>query len=95
MQFPAKKLRVASGLPYLLIELWYIGIPVVRTGARTVTWLPKFLGCIDNQILLPVAHCTRGRSAVGPLQQAIHVVQNRRAGDQSRTGARQTKKSTI
>ena len=91
MQFPAKKPRVASGLPYLLIELLCIGIPVVQTGARTVTWLPKFLGCIDNQILLPVVHYTRGRSAAGPLQLAIHVVQNRRAGDQSRTGTRQTK----
>ena len=29
MQFPAQKLRVASGLPYLVIELLYIGIPVV------------------------------------------------------------------
>ena len=50
-----------------------------------------FMGCVDNQILLPVVHCTRERSAVGPLQLAIHVVQNRRAGDQSRTGTRQTK----
>ena len=91
MQFPAKKTRVAFGLPYLLIELLYIGIPVVQTGARTVTWLPKFLGCIDNQILLPVVHCTRGRSPIGPLQLGIHVVENRRAGDQSRTGARQTR----
>ena len=89
MQFPAKKTRVAFGLPYLLIELLYIGIPVVQTGA--VTWLPKFLGCIDNQILLPVVHCTRGRSAIGPLQLGIHVVENRCAGDQSRTGTIQTK----
>ena len=37
MQFPAKKPRVASGLPYLLIELLYIGIPVVQTGGRAVT----------------------------------------------------------
>ena len=37
IQFAAKKPRVASGLPYLLIELLYIGIPVVQTGARTVT----------------------------------------------------------
>ena len=91
MQFPAKKPRVASGLPYLVIELLYIGIPVVQKGARTVTWLPKFLGCIDNQILLPVVHCTRGRSPIGPLQLAIHVVQNRCTGEQSRTGTRQTK----
>ena len=35
---------VAFGLPYLLIELFYIGIPVVRTVGRcTVTWLPNFL----------------------------------------------------
>ena len=35
-------------LPYLLIELFYIGMPVVRKGVRTLTWLfmhsePKFL----------------------------------------------------
>ena len=35
-------------LPYLLIELVYIGMPVVRKGVRTLTWLfmhsePKFL----------------------------------------------------
>ena len=31
----------------------------MRTGTRTVTWLPKFLGCIDNQIFLPMMlHCT-------------------------------------
>ena len=39
---------VAFGLPYLLIELFYIGMPVVRTDGRsggrcTVTWLPNFL----------------------------------------------------
>ena len=42
---------VAFGLPYLLIELFYIGMPVVPTDGRaggrsvcrcTVTWLPKF-----------------------------------------------------
>ena len=42
--------RVAFGLPYLLIELFYIGIPVVRTvgssGGRTVTWLPKLISRI-------------------------------------------------
>ena len=54
MRFSANKTRVAFGLPYLLIELFYIDMPVVRTGARIVTWLPKFLGCIDNQIFLPV-----------------------------------------
>ena len=30
----AKKPRVAFGLPYLLIELFYIGMPVVRTDGR-------------------------------------------------------------
>ena len=25
-----------------------------RAGGRTVTWLPKFLGCIGNQIFLPM-----------------------------------------
>ena len=43
---------VAFGLPYLLIELFYIGMPVLRTDGRsldrslarcTVTWLPNFL----------------------------------------------------
>ena len=43
---------VAFGLPYLLIELFYIGMPVVRTDGRslarcTVTWLPNFLGWVD------------------------------------------------
>ena len=27
---------VAFGLPYLLIELFYIGVPVVRTDGRSV-----------------------------------------------------------
>ena len=35
MRFPAKKPRVAFGLPYLLSELFYIGIPVVRTDGQT------------------------------------------------------------
>ena len=38
--FPPKWPRIAFGLPYLLIELFYIGMPVVRTdglwGARSV-----------------------------------------------------------
>ena len=36
-------------------------------------------------------------AVIGPLQLAIHVVQNRRAGEEklSRTGTRQTKKITI
>ena len=37
MRFLAKKPRVAFGLPYPLIELFYIGMPVVRTdGGRSV-----------------------------------------------------------
>ena len=36
---------VAFGLPHLLMELFYIGMPMVQTGGRcTVTWLPNFLG---------------------------------------------------
>ena len=46
---------VAFGLPHLLIELFYIGVPVVGTDGRslsrcTVTWLPNFLGCVDYHI---------------------------------------------
>ena len=29
----------------------------MRTGRLTVTWLPKFLECIDNQIFLPMMLC--------------------------------------
>ena len=48
MRFPS----VAFGLPYLLIEFFYIGVPVVRTNGRsvgrcTVTRLPNFLGWVD------------------------------------------------
>ena len=48
---------VASGLPYLLINLFYIGMPVVPTDGRslaryTVTWLPNFLGWVDYHIFL-------------------------------------------
>ena len=40
-------------LPYLLIELFYIGMPVVRKGMRTLTWLfmhsePKFLPMVHR-----------------------------------------------
>ena len=40
-------------LPYLLIELVYIGMPVVRKGVRTLTWLfmhsePKFLPMVHR-----------------------------------------------
>ena len=39
--------------PYLLIELFYIGLPVVRKGVRTLTWLfmhsePKFLPIVHR-----------------------------------------------
>ena len=44
---------VAFGLLYLLIELFYSGMPVMRTDGRcTVTWLPNFLGWVDYQISL-------------------------------------------
>ena len=48
---------VAFGLPYLLIELFHIGMFVVRTDGRaggrgTVTWLPNFLGWVDYHISL-------------------------------------------
>ena len=32
--FPPKNSQVLFGLPYLLIELFYIGIPVVRTDGH-------------------------------------------------------------
>ena len=53
------KTWAAFGLPYLLIELFYIGMHVVRTDGRaggwcTVTWLPNFLGWVVYHILLPM-----------------------------------------
>ena len=63
---------VAFGLPYLLIELFYIGMPVVRTDGRaggrcTVTWLSNFLGWVVYHIFLPMvlrcAHFVRDSSA--------------------------------
>ena len=43
-------------LPYLFIELFYIGMPLVRTDGRsvgrTVTWLQKFLEWVDYRIFL-------------------------------------------
>ena len=46
---------IAFGLPYLLIELFHIGMPVVQTDGRcTVTWLPNFLGCVGYHISLAV-----------------------------------------
>ena len=61
MRFPAKITSSCIGLPYLLIELFFIGMPVVRTdglsggrsvGRCTVTWLPNFLGWVDYFIFL-------------------------------------------
>ena len=47
---------VAFGLPYLLIELFYISMPVVRTDGRcTVTWLPNFLPWEDYHISIAMA----------------------------------------
>ena len=44
--------------PYLLIELFYIGMPVVRSlGRCTVTWLPNFLGWVDYFIFWPMVVC--------------------------------------
>ena len=58
---------VAFGLPYLLIELFYIGMPVVRTDGRAggqsvyghviTTWLPNFLGWLVYHISLPMVLC--------------------------------------
>ena len=65
MCFPLKiKAWVAFGLPYLLIELFYIGMPVVRTHGRcTVTWLPNFLGSVDYHISLAMGlRAARGAS---------------------------------
>ena len=36
MRFPAKITSSCIWLPYLLIELFYIGMPVVRTDGRPV-----------------------------------------------------------
>ena len=45
--FPPKKPRVAFSLPYVLIELFYIGIPVVRTDRWTY-----------GQVLTHLLYCT-------------------------------------
>ena len=42
----------------MLIELFYIGMPVVRTdgllgGRCMVKWLPNFLEWVDHHIFLP------------------------------------------
>ena len=54
---------VAFVFPYLLIELFYIGMPVVRTDGRTVTWLPNFLGWVDYHISLAMGLRPRARFA--------------------------------
>ena len=56
---------VAFGFPYLLIEVFYIGIPVVGTDGRTVTWLPNFLGWVDYHISLAIGLRPRARFARG------------------------------
>ena len=71
---------VAFGLPYLLIELFYIGIPVVRTDGRslarcTVTWLPNFLGWVDYHISLVVG--LRPRAALRATREAPLKIQVR------------------
>ena len=52
---------------YLLTELFYTGMPVVRTvgrsDGRTVKWLPKFLGLMDYQIFLGMGLHSRARGA--------------------------------
>ena len=41
-----------------LIDIFYIGMPVVRTDGRcTVTWLPNFLGWVVYHISLPMVLC--------------------------------------
>ena len=59
MQIPTK---TTFGLPYLLIELFFIGMPVVPTNERTVTWLPKFLGWLDYHIFLGMGLRSRARA---------------------------------
>ena len=64
--FLPKKPRVAFGLPYLFIELFYIGTPVVRMDGRcTVTWLPNFLEWVD--LLTHDATLARASHARAPL----------------------------
>ena len=50
------------------LSYFFVGVPVVRTdgwsGGRTVTWLPKFLGCIGYQIFSPMVLRARESSAI-------------------------------
>ena len=61
---------VAFCLTYLLIELFYIGIPVLRTDSRavgrcTVTWFSNFLGWGVYHIFSPmVLPCARESYAI-------------------------------
>ena len=57
MRFPAKITSSCIRLPYLLLSyftlvcLWY-----GRTGKRTVTWLPKFLGWVEYHIFFGMGY---------------------------------------
>ena len=67
MRFPPKiTSRVAFGSPYLLIELFYIGMPVVRTDGRAYSHvINKFFGWVNHHIFLPmVLRCARETSAI-------------------------------
>ena len=74
MQFPAKitSSNIWVAIPQL-IDLFYIGMPVVRTDSRsvrrTITWLPKFLGWVDYYIFLLMhgASAARASRARAPL----------------------------
>ena len=62
--------QVAFGLPYLLIDLFYIGMPVVRTDGRLLVRavyghvISKFLGWVDLLSYgAPQAHASRARKA--------------------------------
>ena len=69
MRFPAKITSGCIWLPYLLIELFYISMPVVWTDGRTVTWLPKFLRWVHDQIFLGMGLRSRAlRASEAPLQ---------------------------
>ena len=63
---------VTFGLPYLLTELFYIGMPLVRTDSRavgrcTVTWLPNFLGWVVYHIFFTHGAPLRALRARAPL----------------------------
>ena len=57
MRFPAKITSSCIRLPYCLLSyftlvcLWY-----GRTGKRTVTWLPKFLGWVEYHIFFGMGY---------------------------------------